>query len=328
MNLYLDKANLLSILSISDTDFRSNCIKAMRSQLDVYFNFSKSDVSASEELSSLFKVLTSGVESTRKGFLDNKIPDRPINDNLHEGMSFKKLVSMYLVEDSNATKVKNLGSVNLGEVGEEHELFDRMFLLRRNFFFEKKLRIGTDFSRWGQLSDYSFPLTDMLIIDSFILNDDSLIESNLLEIIEVFGARAKKCFNILIYTNSGNVSRSINLENLKNRIKKKVSTLNGIVPNVSIITVRDQRGIRSLAEHDRTILTNSYRIYSGDSFNYFDSNRNKITKGREMSFSSFGDKDNYRLACLLIEDIQAAILSLDPRSIAGDKISNIFKFPS
>ncbi|MEB2786508.1 hypothetical protein [Algoriphagus persicinus] len=332
MNLYIDKNNTLSLLSQKDIDFREDCIKMMKKHLDVYFNFSKSEVPKNESLLSLLKILTSGVGTTSKKFMEDAIPSRPLSLDCHQGMSFKKLVSMYLADDDNIKKVQQVGAINLGGVGEEFELFNRIFLLNREYKFERKFRIGKPtkgnlvpfFERWEDLSEFSYPMSDILIIDSYILDDKSLLSSNFYKLLEIFGSIPRHCLNIIIYTNHSNIN--VSFGELERYVKKLFKKNIGYIPNITLIPVRSQRDIKSLVEHDRTILTNSYRIYSGDSFNYFNSKGEKITKGKEISFSSLGDRDNYLLAESLLSDVQEALNFLDAKSVLGDKTSNFLTF--
>ncbi|SFE50902.1 hypothetical protein [Thermophagus xiamenensis] len=89
------------------------------------------------------------------------------------------------------------------------------------------------------------------------------------------------------------------------------------------------RGQKSFSEHDRTIWTNYFRIYTGDSINHFNSKGEKITKGHEIQLSSHLKNENSKVSNKLIEDIQANINTLggkDSEQIKGDYISGILKF--
>jgi hypothetical protein len=64
------------------------------------------------------------------------------------------------------------------------------------------------------------------------------------------------------------------------KIRQAVESVTGIKLNFTLKNVRNQIGIPSYAENDRTIYTNYIRVYSGDTFNYFKANGSKHTKGR------------------------------------------------
>ena len=113
----------------------------------------------------------------------------------------------------------------------------------------------------------------MLIIDNYIF-DKNVWESNLIELLKVFGARTPVKFNLLIVSFEGSKFK-IDI-NIGNDLKNKLIQC-GINCNLCIILAPTQ-----LKEHDRTILTNYLRIKSGDSFNYFNSNGDYITKGTEI----------------------------------------------
>ena len=69
-----------------------------------------------------------------------------------------------------------------------------------------------------------------------------------------------------------------------------------------------------------------FRVYSGDSFNYFKSDGSNLTKGREIHYNGFADKENHKLALELISDIQKHIDKLPAEAVEGDKKSNFLNF--
>ena len=82
-------------------------------------------------------------------------------------------------------------------------------------------------------------------------------------------------------------------------------------------------------EHDRTIITNYKRIYSGDTFSFFNKQGDRITKGKEIGYSSFGNAENHKLGREVFNDLQKQIDSLkanNPDYIIGDKECNYLTF--
>lgn len=125
------------------------------------------------------------------------------------------------------------------------------------------------------------PFTDVIISDSFILSDVSLIQSNLFSIWEKLDSLTPIKYNILIVTHEGNPKMDIKKEFDKInefRIKKNLKG------NLSLVFTSfvDK-------EHDRNIFMNYIRVKSGDSFNYFNSKQNIITKGTEIDIYPCAD---------------------------------------
>lgn len=326
MNLYIDYQNISSFVSQPKDELFHDCVRAMKNQLDVFFNFDKQSIAKENEIIALLKFFTSGTGTKSKHTFNETIfPDRPLKSNSYSKFSKEQLSSAYLIDDERINVLLDKGAILIGQPGEEMDIFRKIFLYNADYKFERKFKIGgSDFNSWKDIKALALSTTDILIIDSFILSDPSLIESNLVPLIEAIVSVARCKVNIVIYTNVDKIS--ISYRELSEIIRHKVSSVTSISPNITLIKVRDQRGVDSFAEHDRTIFTNYYRIYSGDSFNYFKSTGEKITKGREIHFCGFGDKDNHMLANELVEDLQKNIDSLPPDSVEGDKKSNFLVF--
>lgn len=325
MKLYIDKENLQSFISNSKDPLYADCTKTMQRQLDITFNFSKDELKSDEFLLKWFSVLTEGVNDTKKVFNEAKFPDRPLKSNSYNGFDLTQLSAIYLINDEKISVLKDKGAILIGDIGEEIEVFKQLFLHHNDYKFDKKIKIGSsEFSSWNDLSLYSFVTSDIIIIDSFILSDNSLIDSNLISYLKTLCSKARCKVNIVIYTNTkeANVSYAV----LSQSIRDAIESITGIKPNITLIKYRDQKNVESVAEHDRTIFTNYLRVYSGDTFNYFKSDGSKITKGREIHYNGFADKENHKLALELIADIQNNIDSLPSDVVEGDKKSNFLNF--
>ena len=330
MNLYIDKENISSLINGRKNKLYNDCVKTIQKQLSVFFNFYKKELREDENLLAWFQNLTEGVgESNSFIFLDDTtFPKRPLSADSYLFFSSKQLSSVYLINDPNINALKNEGSVIVGGPGEEFEIFNMLFLMRGDYDFHRSFKIGgVEFNKWSDIKKYSLPLTDIIFVDPYILADVSRISSNLINYLKVLAGDAKCCINIVIYVKSGEIA--IKFSALKKLIKDGILELTGIEPNFTLIKYTYIKDVKSLAEHDRTIFTNYFRINSGDTFNYFDSNDKVITNGREVNYSSFGKKENHILADLLLTDLQKNIEFLNdnnPNFIEGDKKSNFLKF--
>jgi hypothetical protein len=326
MNLYIDKENLLSLIENSSHDLYTDCIKTIKNQLDVFFNFSKSEVKENEGLMAFLKLCSTGVANSKMEFLDNeKFPQRPLKSNTYSTFTKEQLSAIYLINDEKLLPLKEKGAVLVGAPGEEFEIFNQVFFFQSDYKFEKKLKIGGDeFSCWNDLQKYTSAVSDIIFIDQYILSDTAAIENNFIPFLKILTTKSKCKLNIVLYVNYDNINISYN--EISSKTRTAVESITGVKPNFTIVKVRDKRGLESYSEHDRTVITNYTRIYSGDSFNYFKSNGSKITKGREIQFSSFGDNENHSLALDLIKDIQSNINKLPKEQIEGDQKSNYLTF--
>jgi hypothetical protein len=326
MDIYIDKANLISFIKSKGHELFDDCNKLLKKQLNVYFNFPKNELKESPLLLNWITTLTQGMGEHNEIKFDYKEPARPLKSNSSNAFCVNKLTSVYLLEDDEIEKFKNAGCVLVGEVGEEIEVLNKLFVNQNDYLFEKKLRInGAGFKTWKDLEDYSLPLTDIIIVDPYITSDASLISSNLTMLLKTIAIKSKSRVNIVIYTDK---NLSISYDQISPVIRKAIKQVTGIGPKFTLVTYRNQRGEETRAEHDRTILMNYHRIYSGDTLNYFDSTGKVITKGRELSFSSLANFDNFNLSRDLINDLQKNInfFKTNNTGIEGDKISNFLNF--
>jgi hypothetical protein len=326
MNLYIDIENIHSIIDNRNHEIYYDVLKTMQKQMNIKFNFSKVELLKNEGLLAWFKYFTSGVGKNNSiDFNENLFPERPLKSNSYIGFDKEQLSSIYLINDERIQLLKEKGAVLIGGPGEEFEIFNQVFFFQSDYKFEKKFKIGSEeFRQWNDLQNYSSALSDILFIDAFILSDPLGIDINFIPFLKTLASKSKCKLNIVLYVNHDQVN--ISYADLSSKVRQAVETITGVKPNFTLIKVRDQRGVASYAEHDRTIFTNYTRVYSGDTFNYFKSDGSKLTKGREVHYSSFGDSENHKLGLELIEDIQKNIDKLSDEMIEGDKKSNFLNF--
>jgi len=325
MYLYIDIENLLSLIKAHKDPLYNDCIKVIQKQLSVFFNFSKKDFKDDEMLLAWFQLLSEGVGKTNLfSYLDeHKFPPRPLTKDCHVGFSANKLSSIYLLNDADIEFAKKEGALLIGSVGEEIITFNKIFLQQNDYDFHKDLKIGdTHFTKWDDGNKFALPLTDIIFIDSYILTDSSLIETNFIKLLQVLATNSRTLINITLYANNKHIS--IAFASLHKKVIESVEKITGVKPNFTMILYSDQRSQESLAEHDRTIFTNYVRIKSGDTYNYFNSAGKVITKGREISYISLGKKENHDLANKLLVDLQKNIdfIKSNSKEIHGDKKSN------
>ncbi len=326
MDIYIDKSNLISFIQSKSHELFDDCNKLLKKQLNVYFNFPKNDLKGNPLLLTWITTLSQGMGEDNEIKFDYNEPNRPLKSNSSNSFCSNKLTSVYLLEDDETGKFKDSGCVLVGKVGEEIEIFNKLFINQNDYLFEKKLRInGDEFKSWTDLEDFSLPLTDIVIVDSYIASDASLFSSNLEMLLKTLALKSNSKINIVIYTN---VVNCVAYDQISSSVRKAVKQVTNVGPKFTLVTYRDQRGQDTKAEHDRTVLTNYQRVYSGDTFNYFNATGKVITKGRELSFSSLANYDNFNLSRELIKDLQKNIdfFKANDNGIEGDKVSNFLNF--
>lgn len=318
MTAYFDIENLKSFISHPKNDLFNDSLKLIKKQLDLTFNFEKEDFKKSDELMNFLKILSDGIGDKKIKYSKDKFPTRNLKSNSHKGFSNEELLSVYFIQDETIDKLKNKEELLIADVGEEMELFKMLFLHNDDYKFEKKLRIGTEFRSWKDFDQFYCPYIDLIIVDNFILGDRSLVETNLKGIIKnTLKDGIRKKINIVIFLKPD--KEKFPFVELKSEIKALVEEKYTDSPNVTIV--------KHYTEHDRTILKNFLRVYSGDSFNYFLSSGAKNTKGKEVHFVSIADKENYNLYIKMLSDLQNTINISESKNIIGDKESRFLNFP-
>tara|TARA_B100000674_G_C37966238_1_gene974710 strand:- start:453 stop:1448 length:996 start_codon:yes stop_codon:yes gene_type:complete len=325
MNLYIDKGNLLSLIQSRSESMYDDCVNLLKKQLNIYFNFSKNDLKEEDILMTWFvKNFGDGVGQATSLNWDADFPPRPLKSNSANGFNSTQLSSVFLLEDVDFIKLQKSETVLLGGVGEEISTLNQLFFFQKDYLFEKKWRIGdNEFERWSDLKSFSLPLTEILIIDPYILKnkdtDTDTVDINFIEFLGVLAERSNGKINIIVVTQPDNMDWDY--KELKEKVTAKLIAKTGKKPNVTLIKTK--------REHDRTILTNYKRIYSGDTFNFWNKRGVKITKGREIMYASLGNIENHSMAIKLIEDVQGTISFLErnnPDYIEGDKKSKYLNF--
>lgn len=322
MNLYIDKANLESLMSCKDHHLYNDILKLIRNQLSVYFNFSTKDIVDSSALNSFFLLSTSGVGLGSMSFQEKSpFPPRPLKSTSTNDFTKEQLTSLILVEDINLDKLKNAGTVAIGGVGEEIEVFRNVFLKLDDYLFDRELRIGsTEFTSWDDITPYATPLTDILVIDPYIFKNSEpeheTIDVNLIKWLCCLCEKTKTKVKIVIVYNPSHVS--YDLEKVREKI---IFTLQNKLDKRPYVTF-----VSTFKEHDRTIITN-YLRFKGNTFNYWNVAGKKITNGKEITIQSFGRREYLENGRKAIADVQGILDTVNSgASIIGDKTSNFLNF--
>jgi hypothetical protein len=229
----------------------------------------------------------------------------------------KSVHSFYCIDVPNQLEQRKFNSKNGYLIGFVHNYFEKwskLKLLRSKSILPVRNEIkGPVFSEWKMLEEYLTPFTDAVLVDNYILSDDTLIPSNFEQIVTQLDKATPVKYNLLIVTFEGDKIK-LNGQTLFDKIKELKRKNNWKCDFGLILTTR------AVKEHDRVIFTNYLRIKSNDSFNYFNSKNEIITKGTDISFGSMADPDEAHSARAALNSINSTVNYLNSKF----KVTHVF----
>lgn len=336
--IYIDLKNFISLALSCKPE--GPCVFVLKCMADMFFNFTKEELKNAipqgmeDSINRFTELFSQEVESDQiyKGEKRHpeEFPFRPLKTNMHATFHDDQLQSLFLLEDQNVDVVKKAGLLLVSEVGNEVVTINKLFM-DKYFQFAKPIDI-TGMQNWNPIKEVTAPCTDIIISDQFICADEYLSEDNVTALLSVLTSYAGKesAVNIIIitlkefYNSTTKTTYKPNWKNLADNITKKLKKCNGINARITFVVSREK------FEHDRTIFTN-YRLFSpGDSTTYFNSDEEKITKGRYFHTYSVAHPSANGLIKTYLKDMQKHISNLEqknnPELIVGKKKSNFLKF--
>ncbi len=315
MQVYFDKENLISFLKERKDSRFKYCEETLLNHCHIFMNFPKEelleDSDENEMIKDWMKSCTDGFD-TETWHWGCFFPLRPIKSNVAKTFTPLQHSAVYLINDEKLSLLKDKHQYLVSDLGKELEVLAQLWFDDRQY----TKNIFPELNNWSKLMDYQSPCSDIIICDQYIIKNESLLDFNLYKLLlQLCYSSTQSKMNIVIFTlKEFNGCRSVDCSIIKNKIQQILEEKTGLKPNVAIITGSSQK----LGEHDRTIFTN-YKLYnSGDSFNYFNSKGEIITKGRFFHVYSLVSKDNKVTACLFLKDMQ--ILYDNIKNTAPDNI--------
>lgn len=335
MRAYIDYQNVLSFFGSNDHPLFRDCLRMLKSQCDLYFNFPKETLLQDQNLQAIFVQLTSGSkDSPKPKFLETPFPSRPLKSNAqNEMVSREELTAVYLLDDEKVQSVKDKGGILVGGKDQEVDILSLLFF--DDYQFSKSYAPKKEMPNWSALAPTVRPCTDIIIADRYLFSSTELLDFNIHSYLSVIGGKYQnKKVNVVIFTSLSQSFKGTDgkthtftpdWNKLKTELKSKLKDTLGASPNVTIVA------LRRIEEHDRTIFTNYNNSYSGDSLTYYDSNWNHISNGRHYTVHSHGLQGNLSHGFYFIDDMQHVLSRLtserEKECIYGDKKSNFLKFP-
>lgn len=128
MRVYIDQPNIISFFRAKDHALFGDCLRMLKSQADLRFNFSKSTLLSDEALQMVITQLTSGSkDAPRPKFADELFPIRPLKSNIHADFSCRDdLTAVYLIKDEKVKSVQQKGYILIADEGQEIEILSEL----------------------------------------------------------------------------------------------------------------------------------------------------------------------------------------------------------
>lgn len=336
MRLYIDKENMISFLASKQKKGFRFCRQMMVNQLDLFFNFTKKEAREIEGFDTIAYELADGVANRDICYLkegEQKYPIRPLKVTCANEFDRQSLMSVFLLADEKAVTIKERQEIMISQCGTEVDLLNRLYF--EDCQYEDR-DLVKNINQWSQFEQYVLPSTDIILIDQYILSDDSIYKYNVYPLLKILASPTPdKKINIVVITKKEHFNPQTkhtfvpDWNGISAQIKLNLKKKHAVI-NVTFVLLPSWMKDQKTEEHDRTILTNYRRYYSGDSFNYVSSTGKIISAGREWEVSSLARKKNHNLAIQLLEDIQYRIDEMkklnNPDLIIGDKESCFLSF--
>jgi len=310
MKLYIDIDNVISLMKSQGLPEFSDCANLIRKHFDVQYNFPKEKLKSDSLLQAWFSTYGQGVTGEQK-FVSNELeifPERPIKSNFYNVSDYKLVSSIYLLDDGHMCDViKEKSCVLIGKIGEELNLISKLVM-------DDTEVPAVTIPSWGNYLP-TLPLTDIIISDNHYFKDELVYRNNDNEIINYLASIPKNSpVNIIIITKEGEVDNRIDLVSeqikLKELVKKKS---NSSKSTVTIIT--------TFKSHDRSLITNYYRVKHGSCFHLKD---NGIKEDVMTEVKTHALRNNEENTKYLLDVFQQ--IASNPVRLVGDKKSNFLKF--
>lgn len=328
MNAYFDFSNFLSLIHSANDDRYADCMRMLKDNFHIYFTFTKESIdnASSDDKSDIMQWFTSMASGLGDISWNSSFPQNPIkNDDLKKKPNYSSVYCLDENKRSDVNSLFNKGIVIVSKVGSELSAFSNLFVYSNQYTKD----VFDEISRWEDVKKYISPTSDIIIYDRYLLSSPELYESNLYKLVKCLADNAtNEKINIVIVTLKEVYDKSSKqvfepnwddiYSNLRSKVNKKFR------PNITFVVATESR-----IKHDRYIITNYKMFTSGDTYNYFNNQGEKITSGSWFYANSLADKTNMAKAEKLLTDLQELVDTLkriNDTNIKKDRICNFLVF--
>lgn len=326
MRLYIDKENIKSFLKLYKEN-RANCypcLKMIKKYFKIYFNISRKDFYSDEVCKIFANYLTMGangdINHSYLGDSGHKEIRRPINVvDFNNEVFGEDASSVYLLDDPNIEKLEDSGNFLVGKVGREMDVLSRLMIGEdEEMLYELKLSPIEDYFNnklWSGLDKVPMPCSDIIIVDSFLLQNSKLYSNNIVSLLDKLTeeVRASKVNIVLFCLKDNNPQDPVYYNDVINLIKYEFSKVY-VDASVSIVVLDKKDEFKN---HDRKIFTNYLYYESGPTLNFYDSNGVLTTYGDQFTVNSLVYTKHYTIATKFLDRMQNLITSIKNRSKSG-----------
>lgn len=328
MNAYFDLSNLLSFIHSANDSRYDDCMRMIKDNFDLKFTFTKDSINeiSKDDKDDIMQWFTSMASGKGDVKWDSLFPQSPIK--LDEIRKKPNNTAVYCLDENKRPDLDNIiskGIVIIGKTGAELSVLSGLLVYANQY----TKNVFDKIDKWENIKSYASPCSDIIIVDQFILSSPELYEYNLYKLVKCLSENSKnEKVNIVIVTLKEVYDKKTKktftpdwdkiYSELRVRVNKKYR------PNITFVTAKGD-----YLEHDRTIFTNYKTYSSGDTYNYFNSNGEKITDGRWLHVHSLADGENMKDAMGLLDDIQVLInemKNLNDSNIMKDRVCNFLHF--
>lgn len=313
VDLIIDKANLISLLSTTDNNEIYECTRLIKRGIHLWFNFQKDDININSQegdrILTWLKNLTHGIK-TSKPIWNHCIESASLKTNFATNLSPEQKRSLFLLDNNEVIpNIKKKGAILIGSVGQEAEMLLSLIL-------EDKEIATSKISTWV---DYcpKLPLTDIIISDNHFFKDSYVYKQNRDDLIRGMTQVVQQSpVNCVIIFKKGEVSMDLNLEEEIENIKKSIKKITG--SSKSSVTF-----IGTYSTHDRNAITNYYRLKNGSCFHL---KSNGLKSDVTTEIKTHANVSNEKRTNELLAVYQSIIDENKGKNIYGDKKSNFLLF--
>lgn len=310
MRLYIDKENLQSLVQSKSDDAFEDCVRLLKQQLDVQYNFPKDEILKDEYVAFWLNKLGDGVKTNHDYCPPREVvPSRDnLKSNFYKDFDRTGLSSVYLLNNNHVCElVAAKGCILIGKVGEETAVLKKLII-------EESEVAAVKISDWSTYCP-QLPLTDIIINDNHYFKDKYVYDKNGNELIKALASIPDQSpVNVVIIVKEDEVSSEIDLSTEQTNIKALIKGLSGSTKScVTILTTRKN--------HDRSLITNYYRIKHGSSFHLKENGlkNDVMTEVKSNAYRINEENTDY-----LLKQFQS--IADAPVQCIGDRISNFLKF--